>query len=107
MAAAPTPRIAAGTFAPTVPRPAVLRRRWRSKRRPSPSRRSSSGHRWSRAAFAAFVLHQVVLVGIVLASHAVTWPPELEYLSGAALGVVASFALGSLALRLPGVARVV
>ena len=104
MAAAPTPRIAAGTFAPTVPRPAVLRRRWRSKRRPSPSRRSSSGHRWSRA---AFVLHQVVLVGLVLASHAVTWPPELEYLSAAALGVVASFAVGSLALRLPGVARVV
>lgn len=62
---------------------------------------------WSRAAFAAFVLHQLVLVGLVLASHAVTWPPELEFLTGATLGVVASFALGSLALRVPGVARVV
>lgn len=62
---------------------------------------------WSRAAFAAFVLHQLVLVGLVMASHAVTWPPELEFLTVATLGVVASFALGSLALRVPGVARVV
>lgn len=62
---------------------------------------------WSRAAFAAFVLHQLVLVGLVMASHAVTWPPELEFLTVATLGVVASFALGSLALRIPGVARVV
>lgn len=62
---------------------------------------------WSRAAFAAFVLHQVVLVGLVLASHAVTWPPEVEFLAVASLGVVASFVLGSLALRIPGVARVV
>ena len=62
---------------------------------------------WSRAAFAAFVLHQMVLVGLVLASHAVTWPPELEFVTVATVGVVASFALGSLALRVPGVARVV
>jgi fucose 4-O-acetylase-like acetyltransferase len=67
----------------------------------------SRARAWSRAAFAAFVLHQLVLVGLVLASHAVTWPPELEFLTVATLGVVASFALGALTLRVPGVARVV
>lgn len=61
----------------------------------------------SRAAFAAFVLHQVVLVGLVLASRQVPWPPEVEYLLVATVGVAASFGLGALAVRLPGVSRVV
>jgi fucose 4-O-acetylase-like acetyltransferase len=61
----------------------------------------------SRAAFAAFVVHQVVLVWLVLASRQVPWPPELEYLSIGVLGVAVSFAIGSLLVRLPGVSRVV
>jgi hypothetical protein len=61
----------------------------------------------SRVAFAAFVVHQVVLVLLVLASHQVSWPPELEYAAVCVLGVAASFAIGSLLLRLPGVSRVV
>jgi glucan biosynthesis protein C len=31
----------------------------------------------SRTAFAAFLVHQVVLVGLVLASRHVAWPPEV------------------------------
>ena len=61
----------------------------------------------SRSAFAAFVLHQLVLVGLVLASREVTLPPEVEYLLVSTLGVVGSFGLGALALRLPGISRIV
>jgi len=61
----------------------------------------------SRAAFAAFVVHQVVLVGLVLASRQVPWAPEVEYAVVGLLGVVGSFAVGSLLVRLPGVSRVV
>lgn len=60
----------------------------------------------SRAALAAFVLHQAVLVGLVMASHQVRWPPEVEYATVSVLGVVVSFALGGLLVRLPGVSRV-
>jgi glucans biosynthesis protein C len=61
----------------------------------------------SRAAFAAFVVHQVVLVGLVLASRHVAWPPEIEYAAVGVLGVLGSFMIGALLLRLPGVSRVV
>jgi len=60
-----------------------------------------------RAAFAAFVVHQVVLVGLVLASRQVPWSPEVEYAAVGLLGVIGSFAVGSLLVRLPGVSRVV
>jgi len=61
----------------------------------------------SRAAFAAFVVHQVVLVGLVLASRQVQWAPEVEYAVVGLLGVVGSFAVGSLMVRPPGISRVV
>lgn len=60
----------------------------------------------SRAAFAAFVVHQIVLVGTVLATRLVPWPPEIEYLAAAALALVGSFGLGALLVRLPVVSRV-
>jgi hypothetical protein len=61
----------------------------------------------SRSAFAAFLFHQLVLVGLVLASRYVPWAPEVEYVLVTALGVAGSFALGWLVLRIPGVGRVV
>jgi glucan biosynthesis protein C len=61
----------------------------------------------SRAAYAAFIFHQIVLVGLVLATRLVSWPPEVDFLVVAVLGVVVSFGLGSLLVRLPGVRRVV
>jgi glucans biosynthesis protein C len=61
----------------------------------------------SRAAFAAFVIHQLVLVWLVLASRLVDLPPEIEYLGVSILGVLFSFGLGAAALRLPGVSQVV
>jgi glucans biosynthesis protein C len=60
-----------------------------------------------RAAFAAFVLHQLVLVGLVLATHSLLWPPEVEYLLVSTLGVAGAFGLALLLLRVPGVARIV
>ncbi len=60
----------------------------------------------SHAAYAAFVLHQVVLVGLVLVTHYTSLPPEVEFVLVALLGVVAAFGLASLFIRLPGVSRV-
>ncbi len=60
----------------------------------------------NRSAYAAFVLHQVVLVGLVLITHRTTWPPEIEFALVALLGVVGSFGLASIFIRLPGVNRV-
>jgi hypothetical protein len=60
----------------------------------------------SRAAFAAFVLHQLVLVALVLASHSMAWAPELDYLAVTVLGVAGSFLLGALVVRIPGAARI-
>jgi hypothetical protein len=59
-----------------------------------------------RAAFATFLVHQVVLVGLVLASRYLPWLPEVEYLVVTALGVAASFFVGWVLLRLPGVSRI-
>lgn len=60
----------------------------------------------SRAAYAAFLVHQIVLVGLVLASRQMPWPPELKCLAVSVLGVTFSFGLGVALVRLPGVARV-
>jgi glucans biosynthesis protein C len=62
---------------------------------------------WARGAFAAFVVHQVVLVGLVLGTRLVPWPPEVELAAVAVLGVVISFGIGALLVRTPGVSRVV
>jgi hypothetical protein len=59
----------------------------------------------SRAAFAAFVVHQIVLVGLVLASHTVVWPPEAEWFLVAVLGVLGSFGIGAGITRIPAVGR--
>jgi hypothetical protein len=61
----------------------------------------------SRAAFAAFIVHQVIAVGSVLATHHVRWPAEIEYPVAAALAVIGSFAVRALVVRLPGVSRIV
>jgi glucans biosynthesis protein C len=61
----------------------------------------------SRAAYAAFLFHQLILVGLVLTSRWVPWAPEIEYGLVASLGVALSFGVGSLLTRLPGLSRVV
>jgi glucan biosynthesis protein C len=70
------------------------------------NRQSELGRGLSRAAYAAFLLHQIVLVGLVLASRQVPWPPELKYLSVAVLGVTVSFGLAALVVKLPGLSRI-
>jgi fucose 4-O-acetylase-like acetyltransferase len=60
-----------------------------------------------RAAFAAYVVHQVVLVGTVLAIRSVAWPPEVEWLAAAGLAIIGSFGVGALLVRLPDVSRIV
>jgi glucan biosynthesis protein C len=69
-------------------------------------RQDRLGRAMSRAAYAAFLVHQLVLVGLVLASRQVPGPPELKYAAVAAIGVAGSFALGSLLVRVPGLARI-
>ncbi len=65
------------------------------------------GAELGRGAYAAYLIHQAVLVALVLAIRQVSWPPEIEFLTVAVLGVVASFALAALLVRIPGVSRVV
>jgi fucose 4-O-acetylase-like acetyltransferase len=60
-----------------------------------------------RAAFAAFIVHQVVLIGAVLSTRLVDWPPEVELVVASTLAVATSFALGAVLVRLPGVRRIV
>lgn len=60
-----------------------------------------------RAAFAAFIVHQVVLVGTVLATRWVDWPSEVEFVLAAALSVAGSFGIGAVLVRLPGLSRIV
>lgn len=63
---------------------------------------------WSgEVAFPAFLVHQVVAVGAIVAIRSLMWPPEGSYLAAAILSVVGSFALGALLLRIPGVALVI
>jgi hypothetical protein len=61
----------------------------------------------SRGAFAAFLVHQVVLVGAVMVTRQVDWGPEPEFLFACLLGIAGSFALASLVVRIPGVSRFV
>jgi glucan biosynthesis protein C len=77
----------------------LFRRRW--------DHQAAFGRMMSRAAYAAFVVHQIVLLGFVLASRLVPGPPELEYVTVSVLAVAGSFGLAALAVRLPGVSRVV
>jgi fucose 4-O-acetylase-like acetyltransferase len=58
-----------------------------------------------RAAYATFFIHQIVLVGLVLAVRQVSWAPEVEFLTVAVLGLSISFGLGSLLVRMPGLSR--
>jgi fucose 4-O-acetylase-like acetyltransferase len=69
--------------------------------------RGRLGKELSRAAFAAFLIHQIVLVGVVLTCRHLPWPPELKFLTAGVIGVALSFWLGALLVRLPGVSRVV
>lgn len=65
------------------------------------------GRQLARSAFAAFLVHQGVLVGLVLASREVGAIPEVSYLAVASLGIVISFLIGWLLTKLPGVRRIV
>lgn len=60
----------------------------------------------SRAAFAAFLVHQAVLVALILMIRRVSWAPEPEYVLVTTLAVLASFTLAALLVRVPGAARV-
>jgi surface polysaccharide O-acyltransferase-like enzyme len=63
--------------------------------------------RLSRAAFAAYLVHEVVAVYAVVATQHVQLPREVEWLAAVSLAVVGSFVLAGLLVRLPGVRRVV
>ena len=69
--------------------------------------RGRIGAAMSRAAFAAFLVHQAVLVALVLASRHVEWPPEAKFVAVASLGVVISFAVGAVLVRVPGLSRLI
>jgi peptidoglycan/LPS O-acetylase OafA/YrhL len=60
-----------------------------------------------RASYATYVLHPLVLIGLSVAMRGVPWAPEVKFLVVAATGIPASFAVGYVLTRVPGVNRVV
>jgi peptidoglycan/LPS O-acetylase OafA/YrhL len=60
-----------------------------------------------RASYATYVLHPLVLIGLSVAMRGVPWAPEVKFLVVAATGIPASFAVGYMLTRVPGVNRVV
>ena len=61
----------------------------------------------ARAAYGAFIIHPPVIVGLALALGGLAVPPELKFALIFAGGVVGSFGIAWLALRLPVVGRVI
>lgn len=62
--------------------------------------------RASRGAYAAYLLHPVVLVLLSGAAHSLPWAPEAKFVLVSTAGVPAVFAVGWLVTRVPGVSRV-
>lgn len=60
-----------------------------------------------RASYAAYILHPLVLVGLSVASRGLPWPPEAKFVIVAAVGIPASFIVGHVVTRLPGINQVV
>jgi hypothetical protein len=58
-------------------------------------------------AYGAFIIHPPVIVGLALALHQTALPAELKFMLVLAGGVVGSFGITSLVLRLPTVGQVV
>jgi hypothetical protein len=90
-----------GTLAATLPLFLIgwFRERWNEQ---GPLLREMA-----RAAYGAFIIHPPVIVGLALALDGLRVPAELKFIVVFAGGVVGSFGLTSLVLRLPAVARVV
>lgn len=62
--------------------------------------------KWSQAAYAAFVVHAPVLVGISVLFSDWSAPPLVKFLSIGSMATIASFTTGRGLLMLPGVKRV-
>jgi glucan biosynthesis protein C len=63
--------------------------------------------RMASAAYGAFIIHPPVIVGLALALHQMAIPAELKFMLVLAGGVVGSFGITLLVLRIPTVARLV
>jgi ABC-type spermidine/putrescine transport system permease subunit II len=61
----------------------------------------------SAAAYGAFIIHPPVIVGLALALHGTTIPAELKFVLVVTGGVVGSFGITSLLMRIPAVGKVV
>ncbi|MBS1525437.1 MAG: acyltransferase [Bacteroidetes bacterium] len=61
----------------------------------------------SRSAFAVYIFHPLVVVGIALLASPIQIDPALKLLFAAPLAVICSFLLGSLIIAVPGVKRIV
>ncbi|MFZ0322606.1 MAG: acyltransferase [Actinomycetes bacterium] len=65
------------------------------------------GRMMAPAAYGAFLVHPLVLVGLILLARQVEMWTELRFAVVAALAVVGSFVIASLLRRVPGVRRVI
>jgi glucans biosynthesis protein C len=76
-----------------------LAQRWWPAPRPALARAS-------RGAYAAYLLHPLVLVLLSWLLHSLTWVPEVKFVVVASIGVIGSFALGWIVTRPSALARV-
>jgi hypothetical protein len=71
------------------------------------NRRSGFMTKMSRCAFAVYILHPLVLVVLSLLIRGWEIDPAIKFLIVAPLGVITSFILGHLAVKIPGVNKIV
>jgi fucose 4-O-acetylase-like acetyltransferase len=76
---------------------------WFQRRKLESSRTAA---RIARSAYAAYIVHPPVIVGLCLLAKSLSAPPLLKFVLVGAGACLASFSLGAVALRIPGARRV-
>ena len=61
----------------------------------------------ARRAYAIYIIHPLVLVGVTIAWATVPWPPLLKFLISGSVACVLCFVLAGGLLRVPGLSRVI
>lgn len=71
------------------------------------NRPSAHWQAWAHQAYGAFIVHAPIVVALAVVSASWPLPPLVKFVVIGSAGVVASFAVAAMLLRLPGVRRVI
>ncbi|QJR35684.1 acyltransferase family protein [Gemmatimonas groenlandica] len=67
---------------------------------------SARWDRWASRAYAAYIIHPAVVVGVSMSAHALALPTFLKFLLVSTIAVVSSFAIAGVMRRMPGAQHV-